>query len=183
MGWLFTEGQTKKEVIERVTRTWTTTEDGDTITYMATDKAIRGNCLWVVFQRESGTGTTAFIALFLLRKERLYGWGYKDMQESMHPYYYTCPLSFLDKAPVACEPWREQVRAYHARMALANNLKVGQVITLVGSVVERVSIVYVGSRNTAVGMDLKTGKVYRIPKRMVGELVGVMGDDGKVVPQ
>ena len=41
-------------------------------------------------------------------------WGYKPMEESMHPYYYNCPLAYLELAPVQCPEWRERVRAYHA---------------------------------------------------------------------
>lgn len=39
--------------------------------------------------------------------------GYKLLDESMHPYYYTCPLAYLELAPVQCPEWRERVRAYH----------------------------------------------------------------------
>lgn len=35
------------------------------------------------------------------------------MTESMHPYSYSCPLSYLEMAPVECEAWHEQVRSYH----------------------------------------------------------------------
>jgi hypothetical protein len=41
-------------------------------------------------------------------------WGYKPLKESMHPYYYTCPLAYLELAPVQCPEWRERVRAYHS---------------------------------------------------------------------
>lgn len=41
-------------------------------------------------------------------------WGYKPMDESMHPYYYSCPMSYLDMAPERSREWREGVRAYHA---------------------------------------------------------------------
>lgn len=33
----------------------------------------------------------------------------------MHPYYYSCPLSYLDLAPEQSAEWRAGVRAYHAR--------------------------------------------------------------------
>ena len=42
-------------------------------------------------------------------------WGYKPLEESMHPYYYSCPLSYLDLAPEQSADWRAGVRAYHAR--------------------------------------------------------------------
>jgi hypothetical protein len=57
--------------------------------------------------------TERYIGCDLLRKHPGHGWGYKDLTESMHPYYYTCPLSYLETVPVACEEWREQVREYH----------------------------------------------------------------------
>ena len=67
-----------------------------------------GNHLWTVEEFEG----TPFIALYLLRTERGRA-GYKDMTESMHPYYYDCPLSLLDKAPAASKEWRDKVLCYH----------------------------------------------------------------------
>ena len=44
-------------------------------------------------------------------------WGYKDMDESVGPCYYGCPLEFLDKASpptgYAVE-WRDKVREYNS---------------------------------------------------------------------
>ncbi len=42
-------------------------------------------------------------------------WGYKAMDESMAPYYYSCPLRYLDMAKELSPGWREKVRAHHAR--------------------------------------------------------------------
>jgi hypothetical protein len=37
------------------------------------------------------------------------------MSEQVHPYYYSCPLAYLDMVPeVKCEEWRALVREYHA---------------------------------------------------------------------
>jgi hypothetical protein len=63
-----------------------------------------------------------FIAVYLI--ERQGGdWGYKDMEESMGPYVYDCPLAFLDMVPEPvngyAKEWREKVRAYHATKASA----------------------------------------------------------------
>jgi hypothetical protein len=77
-------------------------------------KACRGNVLWTVWTSPSG----AFIGCDLMATHGG-DWGYKDMEESMGPCYYTCPLGFLAMAPVASESWREQVRAYHAKHAAA----------------------------------------------------------------
>lgn len=52
------------------------------------------------------------------------GWGYKDMDESMHPYYYSCPLSYLDMVPVVgSEEWRQGVREYHQRQRAKRQAK------------------------------------------------------------
>ena len=46
-------------------------------------------------------------------------WGHKPMEESMHPYYYSCPLSYLDLAPVRSPEWRRGVLAYHRKRRVA----------------------------------------------------------------
>ena len=65
----------------------------------------------VISRRANPCATSAAICL-----ERSGGqWGYKPLDESMHPYYYSCPLSYLDLAPEQSAEWRAGVRAYHAR--------------------------------------------------------------------
>ena len=44
-------------------------------------------------------------------------WGYKSLDESVHPYYYSCPLRYLDMAPVQSSEWRERVHRFHAGRA------------------------------------------------------------------
>ena len=45
-------------------------------------------------------------------------WGYKSLDESVHPYYYSCPLRYLDMAPVQSSEWRERVHRFHAGRAV-----------------------------------------------------------------
>jgi len=44
-------------------------------------------------------------------------WGYKSLIEAMHPFYYSCPLSFLEMVPAGspevCPEWRAMVRKWH----------------------------------------------------------------------
>lgn len=54
-----------------------------------------------------------YIRCDLLRYYRNQGWGYKDMTESMGPYYYSCPKSYLAMTPVENAEWREKVLQYH----------------------------------------------------------------------
>lgn len=42
-------------------------------------------------------------------------WGYKAMDESVHPYYFSCPKRYLTMAPEVCPEWREKVLAHHQR--------------------------------------------------------------------
>lgn len=43
--------------------------------------------------------------------DQMYGrWGYKTLDEQMGPYYYQCPVEWLERAPVANEAWRARVR-------------------------------------------------------------------------
>jgi len=72
----------------------------------------RGNIIWTIervrcnrklfigcYKVEGGRGTEPMM--------------YKPMDESMHPYYYSCPLGYLKEVPVANKQWRDNVVAYH----------------------------------------------------------------------
>jgi hypothetical protein len=55
------------------------------------------------------------------------GWGYKDLDESMGPYYFSCPLKYLDMVPIdrygGNAEWRAGVVAYHERQREKQKLK------------------------------------------------------------
>src|SRR5687768_3325244 len=79
-----------------------------------------GTNLWQV--RELVKTGERFIILHMISGDKRNGYGYKPVEESMGPYQYSCPLSYLDLAPPvkgadgqAAEwsaKWREGVRAY-----------------------------------------------------------------------
>ena len=85
---------------------------------------LRGNVLWSVAEvtaraegvhRDLAPGQSLrYIRCDLLERSGSQ-WGYKPLDESMHPYYYSCPLSYLDMTPEQSADWRAGVRAYHAR--------------------------------------------------------------------
>lgn len=57
-----------------------------------------------------------FIEIDVIRYNKKDGFGYKDMDESVNPYYYSCPLSYLTDVPeVSCQAWRDGVKEYHSR--------------------------------------------------------------------
>ena len=75
--------------------------------------SLRGNCLWILLDCKG----LNLILLYLMqappRGES--GWGYRPYDESAHPYYYSCPLSYLAAAPVQKQEWRDYVIAWHAK--------------------------------------------------------------------
>jgi hypothetical protein len=167
MGWLFTQGQTRAALIRRLTEP----QDNDSASYRTVAHCSKGNVLWavqeVVFKiakphREIGTAYR-FIGCYLMARQRDCGWGYKDMEESMHPYHYHCPLAYLDLAPEACPDWRKNVRAWHARAS--RPVSVGDIWSLVGSSVD---VVFIRSVRPLRGVD-RSGMLYRIPRRFLGE--------------
>lgn len=130
MGWLFKAGITRRELIEERTKDWTRDgAEGITVTSTCLAHCYRGNVysgvLWAVWERtfitdgQEAKPTERWITCDLLRYQKDCGWGYKDMDESMHPFYYSCPLTYLDLVPVETyggnSEWREGVRAHHAR--------------------------------------------------------------------
>jgi len=120
MGWYFSR-QTRDQLIRELIKP----QAGDQARSEVIAHALRGNVLWSVvqvtakqagvFDRKEAEPRT-FIRCDLLERSGD-KWGYKPLDESMHPYYYTCPLAYLEMAPVQSEAWREGVRAYHRLQA------------------------------------------------------------------
>lgn len=107
-------GASRKRVIDSVTKT----EIGaDGSGFRTITKTLRGMCLWAVQESVPTVGPpNRFIALFCLGGDPE-GWGYKGMSEDCGPHYDSCPLSYLDIAPIVrsetSAEWRKRVRAYH----------------------------------------------------------------------
>jgi len=77
----------------------------------------RGNILWSIVRiTHHETGVREDFITCNLMVVTGGEWGYKPMDESCHPYYYTCPLGYLAATPPENEGWRVEVRAYHAKM-------------------------------------------------------------------
>jgi hypothetical protein len=60
-----------------------------------------------------------WITCDLLKYQKEFGWGYKDMEESMFPYYFSCPRGYLEMVPLdkfgGHPEWREGVKQYHEK--------------------------------------------------------------------
>ena len=129
MGWLFKNGITRKDLIAERTRDWTREgAEGMTVTTACLAHCYRGGAfsgvLWAVWERtfiregQSAQSVERWITCDLLRYQQGC-WGYKDLDEAMFPYYFSCPLKYLEMAPIDTygghQEWRNGVRAYHAR--------------------------------------------------------------------
>lgn len=119
MGWYFSP-QSRSELIAELIAPQVT----ERASVKVIAHALRGNVLWSVAEvtaraegvhRDLAPGQSLrYIRCDLLERSGNQ-WGYKPLDESMHPYYYSCPLSYLDLAPEQSADWRAGVRAYHAR--------------------------------------------------------------------
>lgn len=132
MGWLFTYGSTLKGQMEERAKPY----ENDNIKRTCLAKCFKGNVLrggvlWSVHEVEykDGRPSERWIACDLLEYRKDMGWGYKDMDERMGPFYFSCPLKYLEMVPVDEYPrttnkeWREEVIKYHAKMKEKRKLK------------------------------------------------------------
>lgn len=171
MGYDFTQFATKSDIIARLTKSSTWTYEGTTYDRTCLAHCVRGSILWTVnfdiITKADGTSTNeTWIGCAILANSKGFGWGYKGMSEADGPVYVTCPLSYLNFAPVENQSWRDRVVAYHARTN-TKRLSVGDRVALVGSTLEWVRITSVRPLR-GIAND---GQLYRIPRNMLGELL------------
>ncbi len=156
MGWTFTQGAKKQDIVNRLIKPWESAETkAETLAYK-----VVGKTRWTVSKRtkKADGKVDLFSGCYLLDSDN--GWGYKDMCESMHPYNYDCPLKFLDMVPVACQEWRDGVVAWHAKNARTFN--VGDTVKLQNCHIPEVTIVSVKPFRGEY-----QGKLYRLKKDLI----------------
>ncbi|TCG08595.1 hypothetical protein BZM27_11015 [Paraburkholderia steynii] len=165
MGWLFGHGQTRAQLIARLTRN----EEHNGVTRRCLRHCTSGNVLWTVWEVErAGFAPMRFIGCDLLAWDKTCaGWGYKDMCEQMEPLYYSCPLAYLDMVPPVAPAWREQVRAWHT--ARSRPLSAGDVLTLSGLSIKEAVVV---SRHHRSWIVESGGRLFRFPPRLFRHIVG-----------
>lgn len=171
MGWLHTRGFTRQDMVRECIKDQPASGD----TYRTLAHRAVGNQLWTVQVLVDAAGNglrKPEIVLFLLRGDRNFGWGYKDMTESMHPYYYDCPLAFLAMAPEVSPAWRDGVRARHDDLrkgrALRGSIEVGTTIVLKDNYYGKT--LKVVALKPFVAVDDR-GNRYRVPPKAIGSVV------------
>ncbi len=118
MGWTYV--RTSRD---QLIRELTAPQDGERVRTEVIDHTLVGNVLWTVVRVTAKQADVAgvkvdesvcFIHCDLLESAGC-EWGYKALTEAEHPYYYSCPMHYLDMAPAQCADWRKRVRAHHAQ--------------------------------------------------------------------
>lgn len=166
MGWLFC-AESKKNLVEHL------------IANISKDRyirhSVRGNNLWVLMW----TVDKAEKFILLLRMQGTKGnslpaycrWGYKDMDETMGPYYYDCPISMIHEStcsdPRAVE-WRKSVLDHHENKKRSAKL---------WKSVKQGDIVAAGDRKVVVIDPTYTVTTFRGRNRFPGSFVGYLFDD------
>lgn len=179
MGWTYSNVITEKAaMVNNRTSSWSSQREIDgeqvQVSGVCLAHSVRGKCLWTVWEVKKVFLASnkppvihRFIGLDLLSKDGTYG--YKDMEESVHPYYYDCPLKYLDMVPeVASQEWRDGVRAYHAKKNAKAKIAVGDTVKLVNTTIPSVVIVEKRGRQL---IGSYAGRIYRVPPRMIGEVI------------
>lgn len=169
MGWTFTHGASKADVIRELT-TDSVTEDR---VFKTLRKCLKGNTMYALVESGKPGETKKWIAVYLLAAHNG-DWGYKDIDETMGPVQCECPVKYLDEADEPmneyARDWREVCRARAAKRSAqaAKRPKVGEIWSCHGRNCKKIRIVEVKGRRI-VARNLTGGGIYRIPKKILGE--------------
>lgn len=170
MGWFFPYGATRSDIISELTPKERLSEDGKTV-FRTLRHCCKGNVLYALHESGPVQDTRKWIGVAIMQKSEG-SWGYKNMDESMGPCYYNCPVSYLDAAdePVNeyAANWRREVRRQAAERS-RKKPKVGEIWSLKSSSVPQVEIVHVQGQGLR---GVYQGQTYRVPRRILGEKIG-----------
>jgi hypothetical protein len=110
MGWTFIRGASRSDIITEVTKDQSLADGGVLRTLR---KCLRGNTMYSLLECTRPGKKVKLISVTLLQRSSD-GWGFKEMDETCGPYYYSCPLSFLLEADApeneTARQWRQSVR-------------------------------------------------------------------------
>jgi len=128
MGWFYDLIDRKTLIAELTADSFRDLLDGSKISISTLASSYKGcpfsGVLYVVRESTAEKAGVAerkrWIEVHLLKFYRDRGqvsWGHKPMEESVHPYYYSCPLKYLSMVPeVTDAAWRAGVVDYWKRL-------------------------------------------------------------------
>lgn len=165
MGWDSRAGATKQDMISEIL------SQSDRIFLK---HRVVGDVLWTV-EKPNNPEHPTIIGCFILA-ECGNGYGYKAMCEGIHPYYYTCPLSFFKEVPVPpnerAQMWREKcVYLQETKKTLKKKLVAGARVKLIpGCTVNGVeinSVVVINTKPLLVRIGEDTGACFRLKRSFI----------------
>ena len=121
MGWYY-GWSSKKELIQELVKTYTTSigESSLTLRHCYRGNTYRGVLWSVKFITHANKSSEIIICCDLLHRKYNDGWGFKPMDETMGPCYYSCPMSYLNMVPIPDSiyaiNWRSKVIEYHKNL-------------------------------------------------------------------
>ena len=183
MGWYYTHYASRGDIIDEITKETVTDER----IFRTLRKCFRGNTMYALHESGKPGETRKWLGVYLLQRGTADqpGWGYKPMDETMGPYHCDCPVSYLDAAdePMGdnAKEWREacRERAAEKKAQTAKRPQVGETWSCHGAVCKKIRIHEVRGRRI-VAVDLAGGGLYRIPKKLLGELLEPRAEDAPV---
>ncbi len=131
MGWYYQNGGSRRDLVVELTENRSQANElGVTVATTCIAHCFRGGnfsgVLWTVWERtftkdgSQSSPTERWIGCDLMRCDQGQ-WGFKPLDESMHPFAWSCPLGYLNQVPLEVyggnKEWRDQVVAYHADRA------------------------------------------------------------------
>jgi len=166
VGSYFTNGATRADVIAELTEE----KISEDRIFRTLRKCFRGNTMYALHESGKPGEVSKWICVYLLIRGGEYHWGYKPIEESMGPYYFDCPVSYLDEADATTSQsaieWRAEVRRL-AAIRSSIKPKVGEVWSLTnGCTVKRIRITSLRPlRGTF------HGTIYKLKKKLLVEKV------------
>jgi hypothetical protein len=123
MGWTFfsdSPRETRAQIIERELTQPATDTNPNAWGFHSLSE--RGSTVYAIAWRQPANQPRIYFGVVVLTSRKRGEFGYKDMDESMGPYYYDMPLRMLDQlealAPlrpddINAQAWRDRVRQHH----------------------------------------------------------------------
>ncbi|TXH41698.1 MAG: hypothetical protein E6Q97_37035 [Desulfurellales bacterium] len=133
MGWLFFHNVRSRSELVKLLRDETNKTPG----FEILKSSVTGNHMWSLLQITGKDGKQVRLVTLDLLSKQGDQWGHKTLDESVDPYYYDCPLTYLDKLTEPINEyamnWRSKVRAYWAKRKELPEPCAGMVVTVGGT--------------------------------------------------
>lgn len=103
--WITEPYTTKKDLISKITGPASISAFSECLKHQYKGSAFSG-VLYCVFKNPT------IISVFILKTDpKARGWRWKRQDEVDHPLFHSCPKSFFELAPIACQAWRAECLA------------------------------------------------------------------------